>query len=150
MPPMTQSDPAPAPRKRGPKTPEGKAHSSRNALKHGLRARTFGILPEEDQTEWAEYLQDLRAGYGPVDAAEEKLVAALAAAMWHEVRADRQQAEVLAAIPPLGPGRPHGGDLQEPRHALSLNTALRYLTAAGMATQRAQRAFLAHRKARQA
>ena len=68
--------------------------------------------------------------------------------MWHEVRADRTLAEVLAAIPPLGAGRPHGGDLQEPRHALSLNTALRYLTAAGMASQRAQRAFLAHRKAK--
>ena len=57
-------------------------------------------------------------------------------------------AEVMAAIPPLAPGRPHGGDLQEPRHALSLNTAIRYMTAASMATQRAQRAFLAHRKAR--
>jgi hypothetical protein len=55
---------------------------------------------------------------------------------------------VLAAIPPLGPGRPHGGDLQEPRHAFSLNIALRYMTAASMATQRAQRAFVQHRKAK--
>jgi hypothetical protein len=77
-------------------------------------------------------------------------VAALAAAMWQEIRADRQQAEVLAAIAPLGPGRPCGGDLQEPRHAAALTTAIRYGTAASMATQRAQRAFLAHRKARQA
>ena len=56
----------------------------------------------------------------------------------------------LAAIPSLAPGRPHRGDLQEPRHALSLNTALRYLTTATMASQRAQRAFLQHRKAKQA
>src|SRR5215207_9293233 len=89
-----------APKKRGPKTPEGKARSAMNALKHGLRARTFGLLPGEDQAEWALHLRDLRAGYGPVDAAEEKLVAALAAAMWMEVRADRQRAEVLAAIAP--------------------------------------------------
>ena len=40
--------------------------------------------------------------------------------------------------------------MQEPENARSLGTALRYMTAAGMATQRAQRAFLAHRKAKQA
>ena len=73
---------------------------------------------------------------------------AIAAAMWNEIRADRTLAEVMVAIPPLAEGRPHAGDLQEPRHALSLNTAIRYLTAASMATQRAQRAFLAHRKAK--
>jgi hypothetical protein len=89
----------------------------------------------------------LRAGYGPVDDSELKLVEAIAAAMWNETRADRTLAEVMAAIPPRAPGRPHGGDLQEPRHALSLNTALRYLTATSMASQRARRAFLAHRKA---
>jgi hypothetical protein len=87
---------SPAPKKRGPKTPEGKARSSMNTLKHGLRARTFGILPEEDQAEWALHRQDLRAGYGPVDATEQKLVAAIAATMWHEVRADWTLAEVLA------------------------------------------------------
>ncbi|MFL5334951.1 MAG: hypothetical protein ACJ8H8_17600 [Geminicoccaceae bacterium] len=30
---------------------------------------------------------------------------AIAAAMWHEIRADRTPAEVLVAIPPLAPGR---------------------------------------------
>ena len=91
---------------------------------------------------------DLRAGYGPVDAAEEKLVSAIAVAMWNEIRADRTLVETMAEIPPCRPGRSHGTNLQEPRHALSLNTALRYMTAAGMATQRAQRAFFQHRKAK--
>ena len=140
----------PAPKKRGPKTPEGKARSSMNALKHGLRARTFGILPEEDRAEWAEHLDDLRRCYGPVDAAEEKLVTAIAVAMWNEIRADRTLVETMAEIPPRRPGRSHGTDIQDPAHARSLGTAIRYLTAAGMATQRAQRAFLAHRKAKQA
>ena len=139
-----------APKKRGPNTPEGKARSRMNALKHGLRARAFGILPEEDQAEWAEHVHDLRAGYGPVDAAEEKLVTAIAVAMWKEIRADRVEADVMAEIPPCRPGRSHGTDMQEPRHALSLGTAIRYATAAGMATQRAQRAFLEHRKAKRA
>ena len=53
------------PKKRGPNTPEGKARSSMNALKHGLRARAFGILPEEDKAEWAEHVRDLRAGLRP-------------------------------------------------------------------------------------
>src|SRR3954464_1557896 len=147
MPLMTEPDPTPSPTKRGPRTPEGKARSAMNALRHGLRARTFALLPGEDPAEWEQHLSDLRAGYGPLDATEEKLVTALAVAMWKEVRADRQEAEVLAAIPPLAEGRPCGGDLQQPAHALSLSTALRYATAAGMAVQRAQRAFLAHRKA---
>ena len=140
---------APTTRKRGPSTPEGKARSSMNALRHGLRARTFALLPEEDPAEWAQHLADLRAGYGPLDDAEEKLVTAMAVAMWKEIRADRQEAEVLAAIPPLAEGRPCGGDLQPAEHALSLTTAIRYASSAGMAVQRAQRAFLAHRKAKQ-
>src|SRR5918993_1065804 len=103
-------EPAPAqtrtagPKRRSPSTPEGKARSAMNALKHGLRARGFGILPGESQAEWGEHVADLRAGYGPLDAVEEKLVAAIAAAMWHEIRADGVEAEVLAAIPPLEPG----------------------------------------------
>ena len=143
MPPAT-----PTARKRGPATPEGKARSAMNALKHGLRARSFALLPEEDPVEWAQHLADLRAGYGPTDEAEEKLVTAMAVAMWKEIRADRQEAEVLAAIPPLAEGRPCGGDLQPAEHALSLTTAIRYASSAGMAVQRAQRAFLAHRKAK--
>ena len=40
-------------RSRGPKTPEGKARSARNALKHGLRAQKYVVLPDEDATEFA-------------------------------------------------------------------------------------------------
>ncbi len=146
---MTEAAASPAaPKKRGPNTPEGKARSAMNALKHGLRARNFGILPEEDKVEWGQHLQDLRRGYAPDDAAEEKLVTAIAVAMWNEIRADRTLVETMAEIPPCGPGRSHGSALQEPAHARSLGTAIRYMTAAGMATQRAQRAFFQHRKAR--
>src|SRR5688572_13829369 len=41
-------------RSRGPKTPEGKARSAQNALKHGLRAQKYVVLPEEDGAEFAE------------------------------------------------------------------------------------------------
>jgi len=144
---MTPADPAPAPRKRGPNTPEGKARSAMNALKHGLRARGFVLLPEEDRAEWAEHLADLRSCLAPEDAAEEKLVSALAVAMWNEIRADHTEAGVLTAMPLDGS---HGRDLKDARNRLSLGTAIRYASAAGMATQRAHRAFLAHRKAKKA
>ncbi len=112
---MTEAAAIPAaPKKRGPKTPEGKARSAMNALKHGLRARNFGILPEEDKAEWGQHLQDLRQGYQPDDATEEKLVTAIAVAMWNEIRADRTLVETMAEIPPCGPGRSHGTDVQSP------------------------------------
>ena len=64
-------DPAPtSPKKRGPKTPEGKARSSMNALKHGLRSKRFLLLPEEDPEDFASFVSDIRAAYGPEDAVE--------------------------------------------------------------------------------
>ena len=47
----------------GPKTAEGKARASRNALKHGLRAEAFALSPEETEElktltdEWVDYYQ---------------------------------------------------------------------------------------------
>ena len=137
------------PKKRGPKTPEGKARSAMNALKHGLRARDFVLLPEEDPQEWRQHVLDLEQGYGPVDATERKLVDAIAVAMWKEIRADRFEAEVLTDIPPRSTDRCHGSDLQVPDHAAALTTAIRYQGSAGMGARRAVRAFLEHRKAKQ-
>jgi len=128
-------------------TPAGKARSAQNSLRHGLRSRTFALLPEEDPAEWAEHLADLRRDLAPADPTEDKLVTALAVAMWKEIRADRTEAGVLAAIPLDGD---RGRDFQEAGNRLSLGTAIRYASAAGMATQRAHRAFLAHRKAKAA
>ena len=67
---------------------------------------------------------------------------AIAVAMWNEIGANRTLVETMAEIPPRRAGRSHGSDLQEPENARS-GARIRYLTAAGMATQRAQRAFLA-------
>ncbi len=112
------------------------------------RAEAFGLLPEESQAAWTRHVHELHEGYRPVDATESKLVTAIAAAMWMELRADRIQAEVLADIRPACPGRSHGSDLQDRDNAAALSTVIRLATAAGCASARAQRAFLAHRKAR--
>ena len=119
-----------------------------NALKHGLRAREFGLLPEESPAEWAVHLAEVRAGLGPVERYEEKLATGLAVAMWQEIRADRVECDVMAEIPP-GRHRGHGGDLQEPApRRLARHRDPLPAPRAGMAAQRAQRTFLAHRKAR--
>lgn len=144
---MTVPETAPAPRG-GPRTPEGKARAAQNARKHGLRARDFGLAPDEDPHDWGLHVQVCEEGYGPEDAHERGLVHAIAAAMWNEIRADRMMAEVMARIPPAAAGHSFGNDTAEPGQALSLGTAIRYQTAAGMAMQRAQRAFFAYRTAK--
>ena len=81
-------------RSRGPVTPEGKARSSRNALKHGLAAETFTLLPGEDPQAFAGLHADLVARYAPCDPVAGFLVRRLAVAMWRLLRAERLEAEV--------------------------------------------------------
>jgi hypothetical protein len=38
---------------RGPRTPDGKARSAQNALRHGLRAQKYLVLPDEDGAQFA-------------------------------------------------------------------------------------------------
>ena len=57
--------PACEPKKRGPKTPEGKAKSALNALRHGLRARHFALLPHEDPAEFEALATATREAYRP-------------------------------------------------------------------------------------
>ena len=60
----------------GPKTPEGKAVVSRNALRHGLRARDV-VLPEEDVDAFEDLLNRVRAELSPVGPIEEAFTASL-------------------------------------------------------------------------
>ena len=88
-------------RSRGPKTPEGKARSSQNALKHGLRAQKYVVLPEEDGAEFAEFEAALMEELAPVGALQAVLARRVAVAAWRLARADR-----LAAGTGLGPRSP--------------------------------------------
>ncbi len=65
----------------GPKTPEGKATSSRNSLQHGLTARET-VLPWEDAAGFEAFREDLLAGLSPVGALEETLADRIVALSW--------------------------------------------------------------------
>jgi hypothetical protein len=80
---------------RGPRTAEGKARSSKNALKHGLRAQKYVVLPQEDAAEFAALEKALLAELAPVGALQIVLAQRIAAAAWRLARADRMEAEVL-------------------------------------------------------
>lgn len=144
--PAPLSAPAAAPRRRGPRTPEGKARSALNALKHGLRARRFALLPHEDPAEFEGLAQAVRAVYRPACPVERELVEAIAAALWREMRADRLEGEVLADIPPADGGRSCGSDLAEERHRAAFALLLRYRAQAAGALRRAQDALERHRR----
>lgn len=81
-------------RSNGPVTAMGKARSSRNALKHGLRARL--VVPEEDEAAFRGMAGRLFAEIAPAGELEGFLVADLAAAMWRTGRAQRLEAAALA------------------------------------------------------
>jgi hypothetical protein len=82
-------------RSRGPRTPEGKARSAQNALKHGLRAQKHVVLPEEDAGEFAALETALLEELAPVDALQIVLARRVAVAAWRLARADRIEAELF-------------------------------------------------------
>ncbi len=83
----------------GPKTPEGKAISSMNAVKHGALARNTvasGPPLREDPVEFYGLLEGLRAHYDPVGPYEDLLVQEIAAAKWKTIRLERFEAAVIS------------------------------------------------------
>src|ERR1035438_7647932 len=79
----------------GPKSPQGKAASSMNNLRHGLRARTI-ILPGEKQEDFDEIHAGLQDQYQPQNPAEQHLVDQAAIAQWKLARAEAYEARSFA------------------------------------------------------
>ena len=69
----------------GPKTPEGKAAVSMNALRHGLRARTV-VLPGENPEEFKQLCDDLEVEWRPQSRTEQFYVEQMAVSQWKLTR----------------------------------------------------------------
>jgi hypothetical protein len=72
-------------RSKGPKTAQGKATASMNAVRHGLRARTV-VLPRENQDDFDQIHAGLQGQYQPQTPSEQYLVDQAAIAQWKLVR----------------------------------------------------------------
>ena len=78
----------------GPRTPEGKARSSKNAITHGLCSRDI-IIPGESRESFEALHQGFRDSFQPVDAFEESLVLQMAIAQWRSFRLVRGESALL-------------------------------------------------------
>jgi hypothetical protein len=83
-------------RSRGPKTAEGKARSAQNALRHGMRALRYVVLPDEDGVEFQALEAALVEELAPVGALQVVLARRVAMAAWRLARADRMEVELFA------------------------------------------------------
>ncbi len=90
-------------RSRGPKTPEGKRRSSRNATRHGLLAQ-YVVVPGEDPAAFQSLIDSHIAKLGAADDTERDLIEEMAAANWRQRRLWAIEAalfqEATAAQPP--------------------------------------------------
>jgi hypothetical protein len=81
----------------GPRTPEGKAVVSRNAITHGLLARA-GVIPGEEAHEFAAHREGLLQQLRPGSPLEELLAERAVDLSWRLQRAARDQEVAYAAL----------------------------------------------------
>lgn len=81
----------------GPKTPEGKAASRMNALRHGLRART-AVLPGENQEDFDQLCDDLESEWQPQTRSELFYLEQMAISQWKLTRTEIAEQSVFAQI----------------------------------------------------
>ncbi|WP_426527668.1 hypothetical protein [Bradyrhizobium sp. McL0615] len=78
----------------GPKTQDGKARSSQNAVRHGLTAETV-IGPLEDPADYQAFEQAVTTAYDAETAVERELVLRLASLLWRLRRATSVETGLL-------------------------------------------------------
>jgi hypothetical protein len=79
----------------GPRTEEGKAASSQNALKHGLTAKTV-LLPGEDEAEYQALKQQFFDFWKPVHVLDTQCVRNLVDTQWRINRCARLEVDALS------------------------------------------------------
>jgi len=75
----------------GPRTEEGKAASSKNALRHGLTAKSV-VLNVEDTAEYEAFRATIIHSFAPAPGVEQRLAEELTDALWRLKRAQRIEA----------------------------------------------------------
>ncbi len=80
----------------GPRTGEGKANSSRNALKHGVTAKR--LLPGESGEEFEQFREALLDELAPVRAVEEEIAERIVLVLWRMRRIPAFEAALFAWI----------------------------------------------------
>jgi hypothetical protein len=131
---------------RGPNTPEGKARSAQNALKHGLRAEKFVLLHDEDADQFEAMADALADDLAPVGALQALLARRLVVAAWRLERADRIERELFslrAERDERGFGRLGLALVRDGNGSRSFDTLLRYRGSAMAELWRALRALKA-------
>jgi hypothetical protein len=90
-------------RSRGPVTEEGKARTSRNALKHGLTALHHLVLEDEVPDALKTLIATVAEETGAASEIEARLARRLALALWKGERAERIETALFDAAPKLRP-----------------------------------------------
>lgn len=131
----------------GPRTPEGRAKSSLNALKHGLTAQTV-VLPTEDPIEFEELVLALEEEFDPQNLAHGILVRDLATAAWRLQRACRWSTHQIALFCAVIRRNPRLYDVADPNDpdqvlgaALDRDSHRSQLESIGRLEMRLRRAF---------
>jgi hypothetical protein len=138
-------------RSRGPKTPEGKARSAQNALKHGMRAQQCIVLPGERAAAFEAFEAALLADLAPQGALQTVLAQRIVAASWRLARAERLEAELFceARLDDASPGLALAlAVIRDGRGAGAFATLLRYRGSASAELWRALRTLKALQAAR--
>jgi len=118
-----------AQRSTGPRTPEGLAASSQNALKHGLTASQI-VVSGESEDEFLAYYRERRDAEKPEGPIEEGLLERIVICEWRQRRAYRAEAGLME----------NGGGVEDVFHGMSQDMAVlcRYETALDRSLQRAR------------
>ena len=112
---------------RGPKTPEGKARSSQNALKHGLRGQKHMLLPGESAAEYQRLEAALLEELAPEGALQAVLARASSPPLGGSSASSEIETEVFAWNQLGGSGHSLGLALiRDCNNARAFDTLLRY------------------------
>lgn len=103
-----------AQRSTGPKTADGKAVTSLNALKHGLRSSSLAVPVLEDADNWEAHLTQTLKALVPVGYLEMVLAERAASILWRLGRAVRYESLVIAASMENAEDERASGDLDRP------------------------------------